>query len=175
MKTYQSAAFFLQQSTCLTMFSVYTVSAQKVESVGSAYYSAQRPYAPPLPFNPFPELPIVEVAAKRFLYDDTEVDYGGLLMMSSSAPPAPGGGGGTNIPPYLPPTVAIPGTPLLTIDVLDGGVKRISFSSEPGLVYRIDESIDLSSGVWNEIDRIVATATTTEFLASDGGMRSTES
>src|SRR5688572_30541401 len=60
-----------------------------------AYYSAQMPFLPPLPFNPFPYADIVEVEPERFVYDDMQVDYvslrawqmesqldGGGMMMS---------------------------------------------------------------------------------------------
>jgi hypothetical protein len=126
MKTYQRVAFLsalvLQQVTCLTTFIGYTVSAQKVEPFGSVYYSAQKPWLPPMPYNPFPEFPTIGVGPKRFVYDDTQVDYVALqeqsFMMTASAPPAPGGGGGgggTNSPPIYYPAVPIPGVPMVGI------------------------------------------------------------
>jgi hypothetical protein len=43
-------------------------TAQKFEPPpsppGSAYYSAQKPWYPPMPYNPFPELPLIEVEQK---------------------------------------------------------------------------------------------------------------
>src|SRR5687767_9239035 len=88
-----------------------------------AYYSAQRPWIPPLPFHPFPEFPAVEVESKRYVYDDTLVNYDLLQAESlTSGPPVPGGGGGagsgTNAPPYIAPTVPVPGVPLLKIELL---------------------------------------------------------
>lgn len=142
---------------------------------GGAYYSAQRPYAPPLPFNPFPEQAPVQLFEGIFVFDDMLIDYEYSMMTSSSestAPPAPGPGtGGPQTPPYLPPTIPIPGVPLLAIEIIEGGVKRISFDSEPGIMYRIDECTDLSSAVWTEMETIVASETRSTFLAPEGPMR----
>jgi hypothetical protein len=40
------------------------------------YFSAQHPEWPPLPLNPFPELPVYALGDHEFIYDDREVDYG---------------------------------------------------------------------------------------------------
>ena len=96
---------------------------------GIAYYSAQRPHEPPFPVNWFPELPLYEAHPRIFVIDDTGVDYGdGNITMTSSIepPPVPGPGGGQSPPPYIAPTVPMPGVPLLRIEIIDGGVKRIS-------------------------------------------------
>jgi hypothetical protein len=97
---------------------------------GTAYYSAQRPYDPPFPVNWFPELPTYEVHSRIFVIDDRDVDYGdGNMTMTSSIepPPIPGPGGGEpRQPPYIAPTVPIPGVPMLKIEIIEGGVKRIS-------------------------------------------------
>src|SRR5688572_9273481 len=107
---------------------------QNTPSPNGVYYSAQRPWMPPLPFHPFPDLPAVEVESKRYVYDDTLVNY---HLLVASGPPAPGGGGGgsTNAPPpYLPPTVPIPGVPVLRVELLpvmpgmEKGVKLFSFN-----------------------------------------------
>jgi hypothetical protein len=42
------------------------------------YHSLQRKTAPPLPFCPFPDLPVYEVSPGRFVYDDLKVDYRAL-------------------------------------------------------------------------------------------------
>lgn len=151
-----------------------TGTAQKHVVKAGAFYSAQRPDLPPLPFNPRPELPEIRIMEGVFVFDDTSVDYGSetMMMTSSSAPPAPGGGGGGEyIPPYYAPTIPISGVPLLKIEVFDEGAKRISFNTRPGLVYRIEEAQDLNSGSWMIRDRIVADGEEDEFLASDDGMR----
>jgi hypothetical protein len=48
-----------------------------VYSIGSTYYSAQL-FQPPLPYNPFPDLPLYSFGDGKFVYDDTKVDYGQL-------------------------------------------------------------------------------------------------
>jgi hypothetical protein len=67
---------------------------------------AEEPY-PPLPFDPFPGLPLFRVTPGEYIFNDTSVDYaalaalpatlsaGGLSAMASISPPS-GGGGGTN-------------------------------------------------------------------------------
>jgi len=142
-----------------------------------AYYSAQMPYLPPLPFNPFPLADIVEVEPQRFVYDDTQVDYvslrtwqhgGGGMMMSMSGPPVPGpgGGGGTNPPPpYIAPTVPIPGVPLLTIgkDPEEDGegedVFYATFATKTNYLYRLERTASLSNPVWEVVEQFVATET----------------
>ena len=60
------------------------LDAEKTPSPPGTYYSAQswdspkRPLMAPLPFNPFPELPVYSIGEGRFLYDDREVDYAAL-------------------------------------------------------------------------------------------------
>jgi len=39
------------------------------------FYSLQRPEIPPLPFNPFPELPLYSIGEHSWVYDDRSVDY----------------------------------------------------------------------------------------------------
>lgn len=146
-----------------------TVIAQNSEPPHPRYHSAQRPYQPPLPFNPMPELPVFDLGDGLFVFDDTEVDYG-LLTTTSSSPPMPGegsgGDGGTN---YLPATVPVPGVPLLVIKVFDGA-KIISFNTITGLVYRVEATTNLNSGVWTTIREFVATETNASITIEDQAM-----
>lgn len=141
--------------------------------VAARYHSAQRPDQPPLPFNPMPELPLSDLGNGIFMFDDTAVDYGALLMesmmTSSMAAPSPpgGGGGGTNIPPYLPPTVPIPGVPLLKIETLDEGVKLVSFNTKTNFLYRVEATDNLSNPIWTTIREFVATETNADFIAEN--------
>ena len=48
----------------------------------ATYYSMQLSNPPPMPFNPFPDLPVYEVGEGRFLYDDRDVDYERLRVAS---------------------------------------------------------------------------------------------
>ena len=111
----------IMNPTCILLLACTAIASPiQADTSGSpngAYYSAQRPWMPPLPFHPFPEFPAVEVETKRYIYDDTLVNYD-LLRTESlmSGPPVPGGGGGSGTnppPPYIAPTVPIPGVPLV--------------------------------------------------------------
>jgi hypothetical protein len=137
------------------------------------YHSAQRPDQPPLPFNPRPELPVVDLGQGTYVFDDTMVDYGELMMssMNSSVPSPPGGGGGGGGGPiiYAPPTVPIPGVPLLNIELFDGA-KIVSFTTIPGLLYRVEQTSDLNSASWTTIREFVATADTSSFTVEDNSM-----
>ncbi len=63
------------------------------------YFSAQKPGLPPLPFNPFPALPVVEMSRGKFIYDDLDFDYsppkhqsaGEISAKDGVADDAPGG------------------------------------------------------------------------------------
>jgi hypothetical protein len=57
--------------------------------VPGTFYSAQRKQ-PPLPFNPFPELPLVRLGNNQFIYDDREVNY--ELLQREAAMAEPEGG-----------------------------------------------------------------------------------
>lgn len=41
----------------------------------ASWYSVQRPTAPPLPFNPFPDLPVFALEPGRFAFDDRAINY----------------------------------------------------------------------------------------------------
>ena len=53
------------------------------------YFSAQMKQ-PPLPFNPFPELPVFALGQKRFIYDDSSVDYARFQREQAMAAPENG-------------------------------------------------------------------------------------
>jgi hypothetical protein len=50
-----------------------TIHAQDQKSPPGAYYSAKDPDLVPLPFNPHPELPAVQIEPGIFLVDDTSI------------------------------------------------------------------------------------------------------
>jgi hypothetical protein len=55
------------------MPAMFTEVASTVSNAPT-YYSAQR-NMPPLPFNPFPELQLLDIGGNKFVYDDQMVDY----------------------------------------------------------------------------------------------------
>lgn len=65
------------------------------------YWSLQVSHQPPLPFDPFPELPVYPLGNGNYAIDDRSVDFPGLaaqlsagMPMDLGGPPAPGGSGG---------------------------------------------------------------------------------
>ncbi len=119
---------------------------QNTPSQNGAYYSAQRPWMPPLPFHPFPELPAVEVEPERYVYDDTLVNYD-LLQANSltSGPPVPGGGSGgqPGSRPFLPPVTAKV--------QLDARGALLTWNSKISAAYRVDYVPYMNAGT-NELE-----------------------
>ena len=103
------------------------------------FFSLQKTNDPPLPFNPFPELPLYALGTNTYVFDDREVDYvamqqerealrllwqapaqslasdGFSLMNLDSEPPVPLGGddgGGTNISSFCGPPMFLSSTGL---------------------------------------------------------------
>jgi len=55
---------------------IFSGHAQAQETpIFGTFYSMQMTNQPPLPFNPFPELPLYELGQGIYAYDDREVDY----------------------------------------------------------------------------------------------------
>ena len=83
-----------------------TSAVSSVSYVGVAYYSAQLSNFPPLPFSPFPDLPVYKVGEGRFVYDDREVDYDLLrreaMVGATVDADQPGEAGGPGDPPAAP-------------------------------------------------------------------------
>jgi hypothetical protein len=129
---------------------------------------------PPLPFNPFPELPVYMLPDGSFVYDDSLVDYlalqveaalieatvasfGDPQLMSMSGPPLPGGGGGgsgcgsggsgTNPPPY-----SVPGLKLTIPAITNGVVFTSVFEADTNSAYDLFEQFALVPGApWARI------------------------
>ncbi len=62
-----------------------TQESPKEWKIGGTYWSAQRTNYPPLPYSPFPDLPVQEFAPGRYVYDDRDVDYVQLEAEASAA------------------------------------------------------------------------------------------
>jgi len=127
----------------------------------------------PLPFNPFPELPIYSIGEGRFIYDDRELDYEALRKEAEERRAAEraalddvlgednGGGAG----PMMPESGAL----RLDIERTDLDGKRVSFNTEPGIIYDIEQSSDLID--WTLLQTIVANDTNAAFYTFDQSIR----
>lgn len=79
---------------------IFLVPAEQVPTVRGTFWTAQT--LPPLPYNPYPDLPLYSLGGNNFLIDDREVDHlaeqiqarGGMMSLQNTpAPPTPEGGG----------------------------------------------------------------------------------
>jgi len=59
--------------------------------MAACYYSAQFPKHPPLPVNPWPDLPLLKVDERHFIYDDSDVRYEEIASKASSGFPRAAG------------------------------------------------------------------------------------
>jgi hypothetical protein len=107
------------------------------------FYSAQKPNLPPLPFNPFPALPVHQLDPLRWVYDDSAVNYEQIYeriaMERASAAPtaAPSYGGG----PLTPLDDSGPG---LTIRRISQGQIEVEIVNAPeGHIYDLYQTFRL--------------------------------
>jgi len=127
---------------------------------------------PPFPFNPFPELAVTELQPGLFVYDDRSVDYVQLRteLVAMQAEKAAlmgdaeesGSGGGTAM-------LMSGGGPVLQIALSGDDGRRVSFETQPGFVYLIEESTNLLD--WTPLDTVVADDTNEAFFAFGPDMR----
>lgn len=127
---------------------------------GGTFWTLTEPA--PLPFDPFPDLPLYEIGPNQFVIDDRSVDYAaldassatvsanGMVAMDDSGPPLPGGGGGDTNYNYngtqytytLPPGLKIT-PPVLT----NGNVGVSIYDQDPSIPYDIYYCTNLASAV----------------------------
>jgi len=133
----------------------------QVGSRSGTYWTLTEPV--PLPFDPFPELPVYEIGSGQFVIDDRSVDYtalntrsttvsaNSLMAMDASSPPFPGGGSGdTNGYSYngtqytytLPPGLKIT-PPVFT----NGNVSVSIYDQDPSVPYDIYYCTNLASAI----------------------------
>lgn len=111
--------------------------------IGGSFYSMQR-NQPPLPFNPFPDLPLYDAGGGRFVFDDRQVDYVQVNAeiratqaamakeMGTASLEVEGESGGGSM------SMLMSGNEVrLKIEFTGDDGRRISFNSRPGLVYQI--------------------------------------
>lgn len=138
-------------------------SQAQMPSTGT-YFSAQL-LQPPLPFNPFPELPVVALGGGAFVYNDMKVDYVQLRAEAEAMKAALGeselvveqeSGSGSS-------ALMSGGGLVLQIELSGDDGRRVSFESQPGLVYEIQQSSNLVN--WTVLDTVVANRTNIAFYA----------
>ena len=124
---------------------------------------------PPLPYHPFPDLPVSEVGHNTFVYDDRGVDYPALAAVAAAeqaksgveAGPlanVAGDGGGMSM-------MESSSAPMLEIELMEDGGRRMAFCGQEGLRYRIEESTDLVN--WTLRSELVADDSTNTFYSWD--------
>ncbi len=59
-----------------------------IELFADEYYSLQRPYQAPMPFNPFPELGTTYLGPGKFAINDMNLDYNAIAEATADAEPA---------------------------------------------------------------------------------------
>jgi hypothetical protein len=67
------------------------VPAESLPAFGS-FNSWQRPWQPPLPYDPFPELAVYDLGGSRFLMDDRQLDYALISELAALMTESEGGG-----------------------------------------------------------------------------------
>lgn len=140
------------------------------QAISGSFYSLSL-NQPPFPFNPFPDLPTYSIGDGRFVYDDRSVDYLQLWAELEA----------TRVETQSLQTVSATtefgseqmltaGSGLrLTIALLEGGIKSVSYDTQPGFVYSVQESTDLAT--WTPLETTVAEDTVTTFFVEDGSLR----
>ena len=63
---------------------------------------------PPLPFNPFPELPVYAIDERTFIYDDRSVDYEALRKQAAEREAAERAASGPMLAQEMQPTPNVP-------------------------------------------------------------------
>jgi hypothetical protein len=125
----------------------------------------------PLPYNPVPDREAVALGGGRFVYDDLDVDYAArdgaakaalAEQMSATLATSENGAGSAS-------AVLSPGQVMMEIEVIGQDAKRISFNSEPGFVYHVEQSTNLVQ--WDVLESMIAETTNTAFLSLDPGIR----
>lgn len=138
---------------------------KKKEHFFGGFLSATR-QMPPLPYHPFPDLPLTEAGNNTFVYDDRGVDYPALAAVAaaeqaktktaSGAAVEEGGGGMAMMRSGS-------GGPVLQIEFTGDDGRRISYDTYPGFIYTVEQSTNLVN--WSVLETLVADDTNEAFYA----------
>ena len=133
------------------------------------FYSAQLTNSPPLPFNPFPDLPLYSLGDNSYAYDDRDFDYvameqerqtlrllhraAALSLSLESGVPAPPGDGGSGEDPGSgspPPAYDYPqGSLWLEITAVTNDAAYLTLhGTELDAYYQIQSKTDLTGAGW---------------------------
>ena len=139
---------------------VPVVSQRNSGPVGGTFWTLTEPA--PLPFDPYPDLPLYQVGANEFVIDDRSVDYAALnsssvtvsansvQALTASSPPLPGDGSGstnygTDLTSY---TYTLPPGLKITPPVLTNGNASVSiYDQDPSVPYDIYYCTNLASAI----------------------------
>lgn len=160
-----SAVQVIEEPPLLSPLALPLVEAGEVPETGN-FFSVQRTDFPPLPFCPFPDLPVYDLGNGEFIYDDRTVDYQALeqqrltetallrataesLGMSAAAMTAAGiplDSGGFGMMSAL---VQNPDGLWLEITNVSGGQAYVNLHNATNQVYEIWSKTDLAAASWD--------------------------
>ena len=104
------------------------------------YYSAQKPILPPMPFNPFPELPVHQLDQWDWVYDDSQVDYEQLAREAAIVAPY------SASRPFSPLDDSGPGLKILPIS--QGQIQLQIVNVPVGQVYDLYQTFELKGNLF---------------------------
>ncbi len=132
--------------------------------VSGTFYSSQRQWMPPWPYDPWPELPLYDLGGGYYLVDDREVDYDALAQLNRLLT-LEGGEGGAQM--------QAAGTPAdygcaLFMDITPNGSNAVVVglhNTRAGQEYAIESTENLGSpSIWTTATNVTASGDSIEVL-----------
>lgn len=111
---------------------------QPVHGRGVSFFSAQRPWLPPLPFSPLPNKTVYSLGDGKFVYDDTDVDYSVKPVKKASL----------SFSAAVAPMAAAAGSPSgirLSLLKTNGGFQLKATNLVPGRAYMLSDKGELKN------------------------------
>jgi len=163
--------------------SVPVISRTNSGPVGGTFWTLTCPV--PLPFDPYPDLPLYQLGTNQYMIDDRSVDFvalnttltasqSGMMAMDDSSPPNPGDGSGDTNGysyngsqiTYIPP----PGLKITPPVFTNGNVSVSIYEQDPSLPYDIYYCTNLLPVIkWNLVSHGIVGQTNFVFANSFGG------
>lgn len=113
------------------------------------FLSLAHPELPPLPFNPFPELPSYPAESSLFVYDDREVDYVQLRAEAGNPPADDTPGEGPWLSSLQGRTLSGGPSRALTIERIGSGLLQITGDLQNNTCYALLSKTNLWQQNWN--------------------------